>query len=88
RSGRTAEGLEAARKAEALGREYLGEDHATYAIALNNLGNALIENRIFAEAVPVLRRSLELRVKTGGEQTSGTAITMRNLATALKVTGD
>ncbi len=87
RSGRTAEGLAAARKAEALAREYLGPDHPTFAIALNNLGNALIENRIFSEAIPVLRESLDVRIRTGGEQASGTAITMRNLATALKATG-
>ncbi|MEQ5787875.1 CHAT domain-containing protein [Erythrobacter sp. NFXS35] len=87
RSGRTAEGLAAARKAEALAREYLGPDHPTFGIALNNLGNALIENRIFREAIPVLRESMAVRIATVGERASGTAITMRNLATALKASG-
>ena len=86
RAGRPGEALDAGRRAVAYAEEHL-PDHPLYGTALNNLGIALVTNRLFTEAVAVLRRSLDQRLASVGEQSSDTAITLRNLAVALRATG-
>lgn len=62
-SGDTASSIEPAREAAVWAETHLGEDHRVTMAALNQLGASLSESGLFAQAIPVIRRTLDLRVK-------------------------
>lgn len=59
-----------------------GDDPKT-AASLNNLGTVLQAQGRFADAEPVLRRSLAIKEKTLGPDSPSTAHTLNNLAQVL-----
>lgn len=62
-SGDTASSIEPARDAAVWAETRLGEDHRVTMAALNQLGSSLNDSGLYAQAIPVIRRTLDLRVK-------------------------
>ena len=62
-SGDTASSIEPAREAAVWAETHLGEDHRVTMAALNQLGSSLNDSGLYAQAIPVIRRTLDLRVK-------------------------
>jgi CHAT domain-containing protein len=62
-SGDTASSIEPARDAAVWAETRLGEDHRVTMAALNQLGTSLSDSGLYAQAIPVIRRTLDLRVK-------------------------
>lgn len=62
-SGDTASSIEPARDAAVWAETHLGEDHRVTMAALNQLGSSLSESGLYAQAIPVIRRTLDLRSK-------------------------
>lgn len=85
--GRLDEGLDAAREAALWADANLGADHIVTPAALHNLGGLLNSSGWYAEAEPIFRRALEIRVEKIGREASDTAITMSGLAYSLEYMG-
>ncbi|MCW1402031.1 CHAT domain-containing protein [Novosphingobium sp. MW5] len=62
-AGDSASAVDAAREAALWSEAKLGESHRVTMAALNQLGASLSDAGLYAQAIPVLRRSLELRTK-------------------------
>ncbi len=62
-SGDSASSVETARGAALWAEAKLGEGHRVTMAALNQLGASLSDSGLYAQAIPVLRRTLDLRMK-------------------------
>ncbi|NRD90067.1 hypothetical protein C8024_12265 [Sphingopyxis sp. BSNA05] len=82
-TGNTELSLKENRLATQYAESRLGDRHSVYAGALNNLGSALSSAGRCGEAIPLLRRALELRTEILGRDKRDTAITLTNLADCL-----
>ncbi|ASK87097.1 CHAT domain-containing tetratricopeptide repeat protein [Sphingorhabdus sp. SMR4y] len=85
-TGDTELSLKENRLATQYAEDRLGERHSVYAGALNNLGSALSSAGRCGEAIPLLRRALDLRTEILGRDKRDTAITLTNLADCLAKT--
>jgi len=82
-TGNTELALKENRLATQYAKDRLGDQHSVYAGALNNLGSALSSAGRCGEAIPLLRRALDLRTEILGRDKRDTAITLTNLADCL-----
>ncbi|MEZ5710204.1 MAG: CHAT domain-containing tetratricopeptide repeat protein [Blastomonas sp.] len=85
--GKVSEGIEAARGAARWAEDNLGPDHLVTAAALHNFGAILNAGGRFAEAEPILRRTMAIREKLIGREHPDMAITMNGLAFSLEHLG-
>ncbi|VWX58420.1 CHAT domain-containing tetratricopeptide repeat protein [Sphingorhabdus sp. 109] len=85
-TGNTELSLRENRLATQYAENRLGNRHPVYAGALNNLGSALSSAGRCGEAIPLLRRALDLRSEILGRDKRDTAITLTNLADCLSKT--
>lgn len=85
-TGNTELALKENRLASKYAEDRLGDKHSVYAGALNNLGSALSSAGRCGEAIPLLRRALDLRTEILGRDKRDTAITLSNLADCLSKT--
>jgi len=69
-------------------QKVIGSDHPDLAATLNNLGRVLLEQRKFAEALPMLRRSAAISLKQKSETHDDMAFIFANLAMATEGAGD
>ncbi|NLR38980.1 CHAT domain-containing tetratricopeptide repeat protein [Novosphingobium sp. ERW19] len=81
-SGDTASSIEPAREAAVWAETHLGEDHRVTMAALNQLGASLSESGLYAQAIPVIRRTLDLRMKAypAGHQDIGFSLSALGFA--------
>ena len=76
------------RPALAIDEQILGPDHPDLGVILNNLGRVLVEQRKFAQAIPVLTRSVRLHLAQKSETHDDLAFAFSNLALAKDGAGD
>ena len=69
-------------------QKVIGPDHPDLAATLNNLGRVLLEQRKFAEALPLLRRSAAISLKQKNETHDDMAFIFANLAMATEGAGE
>lgn len=69
-------------------QKVIGPNHPDLAATLNNLGRVLLEQRKFAEALPLLRRSAAISLKQKSETHDDMAFIFANLAMATEGAGD
>ncbi|MFM5908645.1 MAG: CHAT domain-containing tetratricopeptide repeat protein [Novosphingobium sp.] len=62
-SGDPASAVETAREAALWSETKLGENHRVTMAAINQLGASLSDSGLYAQAIPILRRTLDLRAK-------------------------
>lgn len=77
--GQRPEAMRIAEAASALAQSQLSPEHPALANALNMQGLLLDADRRSAEAVPLLKRALDIRLAAFGEQNIETAATLHNL---------
>lgn len=70
------------RQALATDEQILGPDHPDLGVMLNNLGRVLVEQRKFAQAIPLLSRSVELHLAQKSDTHDDLAFAFSNLALA------
>jgi CHAT domain-containing protein len=86
-SGDTASSIEPAREAAVWAETHLGEDHRVTMAALNQLGASLSDSGLYAQAIPVIRRTLDLRVKAYPPGHTDIAFSLSALGFALDNSG-
>ncbi len=86
--GRLAEGLDRGREAASWAEDHLGADHLVTAAALHSYGSALNNVGRYAEAGPILRRTLAIRERLVGVDHPDVALTLNNLAYTEEHLGD
>lgn len=86
-SGRSGEALRVATRAENLAREKLGTGHNWYQYTVNTLGQIQLRLGLYDDAVPNLRRVIQLREAQFGREHPFTQASVLVLATALEETG-
>lgn len=86
-SGDTASSIEPAREAAVWAETHLGEDHRVTMAALNQLGSSLNDSGLYAQAIPVIRRTLDLRVKAYPPGHTDIAFSLSALGFALDNSG-
>ena len=86
-SGDTASSIEPARDAAVWAETRLGEDHRVTMAALNQLGTSLSDSGLYAQAIPVIRRTLDLRVKAYPAGHTDIAFSLSALGFALDNSG-
>ncbi|MFO0969371.1 MAG: tetratricopeptide repeat protein [Gemmataceae bacterium] len=86
-TARYAEALEQDRKALAINRKVLGEEHPATAISYNNVAYDLNAQGKYAEAEEGFRKALAINRKVLGEEHSGMATSYNNLASNLNAQG-
>ncbi|MBB3861337.1 CHAT domain-containing protein [Novosphingobium hassiacum] len=86
-SGDTASSIEPAREAAVWAETHLGEDHRVTMATLNQLGTSLNDSGLYAQAIPVVRRTLELRMKAYAPDHTDVAFSFSALGFALDNSG-
>lgn len=86
-SGDTASALDTAREAAIWAETRLGENHRVTMATLNSLGTALNDSGLYAQAIPVLRRTLDLRARVYAEDHPDMAFSFNALGFALDNAG-
>lgn len=87
-SGDTASSIEPAREAAVYAESHLGEDHRVTMAALNQLGASLNDSGLYAQAIPVIRRTLDLRIKAYPADHPDIAFSLSALGFALDNSGN
>ncbi len=83
-AGDSASAVTAARGAALWAEAHLGSEHRLTLAALNQLGAALNDGGLYGQATPILRRTLDLRVKTLPRDHPDIAYSLNALAFALE----
>ncbi len=86
-AGDTATAVSAARAAALWADARLGKEHRLTLAALNQLGAALNDAGLYGQATPILRRTLDMRVRTLPEENADIAYSLNALAFALEHAG-
>lgn len=86
-AGDTASSIEPAREAAVWAETHLGEDHRVTMATLNQLGTSLSDSGLYAQAIPVIRRTLDLRVKAYPAGHTDIAFSLSALGFALDNSG-
>lgn len=86
-SGDTASSIEPAREAAVYAESHLGQDHRVTMAALNQLGASLNDSGLYAQAIPVIRRTLDLRIKAYPADHPDIAFSLSALGFALDNSG-
>lgn len=86
-TGATASGLDSAREAALWAESKLGENHRVTMAALNQLGASLSDAGLYAQAIPVLRRTTDLRAKSHPADHPDMAVSYHALGYALDNAG-
>jgi tetratricopeptide (TPR) repeat protein len=76
------------RQALATDEQILGPNHPDLGVMLNNLGRVLVEQRKFAQAIPLLTRSVDLHLAQKSDTHDDLAFAFSNLALAKSGIGD
>lgn len=86
-SGDTASSIEPARDAAVWAETHLGDDHRVTMAALNQLGTSLSDSGLYSQAIPVIRRTLDLRTKAYPPGHTDIAFSLSALGYALDNSG-
>lgn len=86
-SGDTASSIEPARDAAVWAETRLGENHRVTMATLNQLGKSLSDSGLYAQAIPVIRRTLDLRMKAYAPDHTDVAFSLSALGFALDNAG-
>lgn len=86
-SGDPASAIVPAREAAVWAETNLGEDHRVTMAALSQLGASLSDSGLYGQAIPVIRRTLDLRVKAYPEGHPDIAVSLSALGFALDNSG-
>jgi CHAT domain-containing protein/Tfp pilus assembly protein PilF len=86
-AGDSTSAVEAARAAATWADAYLGQDHRLTLAALNALGAALNDAGLYAQATPILRRALDLRMTRSNPDERDLGYSLNAVAYALDLAG-
>lgn len=86
-SGDPASSIGPAREAAVWAETKLGEDHRVTMAALSQLGASLSDSGLYGQAIPVIRRTLDLRVKAYPEGHPDIGVSLSALGFALDNSG-
>ncbi len=86
-AGDSASAVDAARAAATWADAHLGQDHRLTLAALNALGAALNDAGLYAQATPILRRALDLRMARSNPDERDLGYSLNAVAYALDLAG-